>query len=100
MKQTLTDDAGLDEHVIVLTAVQKRTFLATKIANFHGCKRETAALATMTKCIAVHRAADWVKPRSQILCTCCGAVMKIVRTRIAASIVGESVAPFAAGGAC
>jgi len=37
---------------VVLTAVQKRTYLATKIANFHGCKRETAALATMAKCIA------------------------------------------------
>jgi len=36
----------------LLTAVQKRTYLATKIANFHGCKRETAVLATITKCIA------------------------------------------------
>ena len=28
------------------------------------------------------RASDWVKARAPILCTCCGAVMKIVKTRI------------------
>ncbi|HMM70656.1 MAG TPA: hypothetical protein PKC22_00265 [Rhodocyclaceae bacterium] len=28
------------------------------------------------------RASDWLKGRAPILCTCCGAVMKIVRTRI------------------
>ena len=28
------------------------------------------------------QAPDWVKARAPILCTCCGAVMKIVKTRI------------------
>ena len=64
-----------------------------------NCKRLIALLQVLLRFVPV-RAADWVKPRPPILCTCCGAVMKIVRTRIAASIVGESVAPLAAGGAC
>ena len=41
------------------------------------------------------RAADWVKPPPQFLCTCCGAVMKVVRTRIAVSFAGCLQIPLA-----
>ena len=64
-----------------------------------NCKRLIALLQVLLRFVPI-RAADWVKPRPQFLCTCCGALMKIVRTRIAAAITGEPVMPLAAGGAC
>jgi len=72
-----------------------------------GTPGAIAVLHTSTRRLEYHPhahfvvpAADWVRPRPLILCTCCGGVMKIVRTRIAATIVGEPVAPLAVGGAC
>ena len=64
-----------------------------------NCKRLIALLQVLLRFVPV-RAADWIRPRPPILCTCCGAVMKIVRTRIAATFVGDPVAPLAVGGAC
>ena len=64
-----------------------------------NCKRLIALLQVLLRFVPI-RAADWVKPRSPILCVCCGAVMKIVRTRIAASVRGESTAPLVAGSSC
>ena len=64
-----------------------------------NCKRLIALLQVLLKFVPV-RASDWVKPRPQFLCTCCGAVMKIVRTRIAASLTGDPAAPLAVLGAC
>ncbi len=45
-------------------------------------------------------ASDWIKERAPILCTCCGAVMKIVRTRIRSLFSGPMPVPLAARGAC
>jgi len=64
-----------------------------------NCKRLIALLQVLLRFVPV-RAADWVRPRPPILCTCCGAVMKIVRTRIAALIVGEPTAPLAVRASC
>ena len=63
-----------------------------------NCKRLIALLEVLPKFVPV-RASDWIKPRAPILCTCCKAVMKIVRTRIAASLAGRLPIPLAVQGA-
>ena len=63
-----------------------------------NCKRLIALLQVLLKFVPV-RASDWVKQRAPILCACCGAVMKIVRTRIAAVLGGVSTVPLAVGSA-
>jgi len=52
LPQDRTDAVNVSGQHSLLPAVQKRTFLVTKIAGIHGCKRETAAPATMIQCIA------------------------------------------------
>jgi len=64
-----------------------------------NCKRLIALLQVLLTFVPV-RAADWIRSRPPILCTCCGAVMKIVRTRIAATIVGEPVVPLVVRASC
>ena len=64
-----------------------------------NCKRLIALLQVVLK-FNPGRASDWIKERAPILCTCCGAVMKIVRTRIRSSFSGGMSAPLAARGAC
>ncbi len=59
-----------------------------------NCKRLIALLHVLLK-FAPGRASDWVKARAPILCTCCGAVMKIVRTRIQSSLTEAMRAPHA-----
>lgn len=63
-----------------------------------NCKRLIALLHLLLKS-APGRASDWIKERAPILCTCCGAVMKIVRTRIP-STTGAPPVPLAVRGAC
>ena len=63
-----------------------------------NCKRLIALLQVLLRFVPI-RAADWVKPRPQFLCACCGAVMKIVRTRITASFAGSLPIPLAVQGA-
>ena len=63
-----------------------------------NCKRLIALLQVLLKFVPV-RTSDWIKQRAPILCTCCGAVMKIVRTRIAASFAGGLPIPLAVQGA-
>ena len=64
-----------------------------------NCKRLIALLQVLFRFVPA-RASDWVKPRPPILCVCCGAVMKIVRTRIPASVLGGPVVPLAVGVSC
>ena len=64
-----------------------------------NCKRLIALLQVLLRFVPV-RASDWIRPRAPIMCTCCGAVMKIVRTRIAATTVGVPVVPLVVAGAC
>ena len=63
-----------------------------------NCKRLITLLHLLLK-FAPGRASDWVKQRAPILCTCCGAVMKIVRTRIRSVPAEAMPAPLAAVGA-
>ena len=44
------------------------------------------------------RASEWIKERPAILCSCCGALMKIVRTRIRSSLSGGMPVPIVAKG--
>jgi hypothetical protein len=62
-----------------------------------NCKRLIALLQVLLK-FDPGRADAWIKERAPILCSCCGAVMKIVRTRIAPSPSGQPAA-LGAGGA-
>ena len=64
-----------------------------------NCKRLIALLQVVLK-FSPGLASDWVKERAPILCSCCGAVMKIVRTRIRSSLSGAVPAQLAARSAC
>lgn len=52
-----------------------------------NCKRLIALLHLLLK-FDPGRASAWIKERAPILCTCCGAAMKIVRTRMAPTTAG------------
>lgn len=59
-----------------------------------NCKRLIALLQVLLR-VTPARASHWIKQRAPIVCTCCGALMKIVRTRIAPSFVAHPPAPLA-----
>lgn len=63
-----------------------------------NCKRLIALLQVLLK-FAPGPSTAWVKERAPILCTCCGAVMTIVKTRIRAEGCGTIPVPSAAPGA-
>ena len=62
-----------------------------------NCKRLIALLQVLLKFVP-SLAAAWIKQRAPILCTCCGALMKIVRTRIRSSLCGAIPLPMVAQG--
>jgi hypothetical protein len=62
-----------------------------------NCKRLIALLHLLLR-FAPDRALAWIKERAPILCSCCGAVMVIVRTRIRSGIEGVMPVPIAAQG--
>ncbi len=61
-------------------------------------KRLIALLHVLLKFLP-GRSMAWVKERAPILCTCCGAVMAIVRMRIRSVFSGPMPVPLAAVGA-
>ena len=63
-----------------------------------NCKRLIALLQLLLK-FAPAPASAWMKPRAPILCSCCGAVMTIVRTRIRTLFAGPAPIPIVTGGA-
>ena len=63
-----------------------------------NCKRLIALLQVLLK-FAPGRALAWVKERAPILCSCCGAVMVIVKTRIRSRVEGILPVPIVAEGA-
>ena len=63
-----------------------------------NCKRLIALLHLLLK-FAPGQAMAWFKERAPILCTCCGAVMVIVRTRIRSAFSGIMPTPVATQGA-
>ena len=63
-----------------------------------NCKRLIALLHLLLK-FDPGQAVLWFKKRAPILCTCCGAVMVIVRTRIPSTFRGAVPIPVASNGA-
>lgn len=63
-----------------------------------NCKRLIALLHVLLK-FAPGRSLAWVRERTPILCSCCGAAMVIVRTRIRSGIEGAMSVPIAVPGA-
>ena len=63
-----------------------------------NCKRLIALLHLLLR-FDPGPALAWVKARAPILCSCCGAVMVIVKTRIRLRFSGPDPIPLAAGGA-
>lgn len=63
-----------------------------------NCKRLIALLHLLLKFVP-GRASEWVKARAPLLCACCGAVMRIVRTRISPLLAGVPPLALAARGA-
>ena len=57
-----------------------------------NCKRLIALLHLLLR-FAPDRALAWIKERAPILCSCCGAVMVIVRTRIRSGLPGGMPVP-------
>jgi|GEM_PF-3152956 len=90
-------------HRQALAALRRcRTAASAKTqVQYTGCAHQTRPIALLQVLLKfVHvRAADWISPRAAVLCTCCGAVMKIVRTRIAASFAGGLPIPLEVQGA-
>ena len=62
-----------------------------------NCKRLIALLQVLLK-FDPGRALTWVKQRAPIVCTCCGAVMVIVKTRIRSLFSGLMPAPIVTQG--
>ena len=63
-----------------------------------NCKRLIALLHLLLKFVPT-AAVGWFKQRTPILCSCCGAVMVIVKTRIASTFRGAVPVPVVAQGA-
>ena len=67
-----------------------------------NCKRLIGLLHLLLK-FDPARTLAWIKPRAPFLCSCCGAVMTIVRTRIRSTLAGAvpvPIPPQTAKGAC
>ena len=92
--------AGADFLWLVLQHVLPKGFRRARNFGFlhPNCKRLTALLQVLLKFVPP-LASACVRQRAPIVCTCCGAVMKIVRTRIASALAGGPSIPPAAQGA-
>jgi hypothetical protein len=91
--------AGADFLWLVLQHVLPKGFRRARNFGFlhPNCKRLIALLQVLLKFVPP-LAPAWVRERASIVCACCGAVMKIVRTRIApARAAGASIPPVARG---
>ena len=89
--------SGADFLWLVLQHVLPKGFRRARNFGFlhPNCKRLIALLHLLLKFVPA-RALAWVKQRAPIICTCCGAVMTIVRTRIR-SVIPAPNRPTAAG---
>ena len=75
--------SGADFLWLVLQHVLPKGFRRARNFGFlhPNCKKLIALLHLLLKFVPASALA-WIKPRPPILCSCCGAVMSIVRTRI------------------
>ena len=92
--------SGADFLWLVLQHVLPKGFQRARNFGFlhSNCKRLIAVLSLILK-FDSNRSMAWVKERAPILCSCCGAVMTIVRTRIRAVCSGGLPEPSVAPGA-
>lgn len=93
--------AGADFLWLVLQHVLPKGFRRARNFGFlhPNCKRLIALLHLLLRFVPF-LASDWIKARAPIPCPCCGAAMKIVRTRIPSALAGGATIPPAAQGAC
>jgi len=91
--------SGADFLWLVLQHVLPKGFRRARNFGFlhPNCKRLIALLQVLLK-FAPDPSTAWVKERAPILCTCCGAAMVIVKTRIRAGGCGTIPVPSAALG--
>ena len=92
--------SGADFLWLVLQHVLPKGFRRARNFGFlhPNCKRLIALLHWVLKFIP-GRTMAWVKERAPILCSCCGAVMVIVRTRLRLAFSGGVPVPIATQGA-
>ena len=92
--------SGADFLWLVLQHVLPKGFRRARNFGFlhPNCKRLIALLHLVLKFIP-GRSMAWVKERAPILCSCCGAVMVIVRTRLRSAFSGGVPVPIATPGA-
>jgi len=92
--------AGADFLWLVLQHVLPKGFRRARNYGFlhPNCKRLIALLHLVLK-FAPGRSMPWVKARAPILCSCCGALMAIVRTRLRSAFSGGVPVPIATQGA-
>jgi hypothetical protein len=91
--------AGADFLWLVLQHVLPKGFRRARNFGFlhPNCKRLIALLHLLLRFVPV-QASDWIKARAPIPCPCCGAAMKIVRTRIpSARAEGPTIPPAVRG---
>ncbi len=93
--------SGADFLWLVLQHVLPKGFRRARNFGFlhPNCKRLITLLHVLLK-FDPGRALAWVKQRAPILCTCCGAVMTIMRTRIRTLCPRPAPVPIDAGGTC
>jgi len=91
--------SGADFLWLVLQHVLPKGFRRARNFGFlhPNCKRLIAVLHVLLKFVPGHSLA-WVKERAPILCSCCGAVMVIVKTRIRTWFAGPLPVPLSAAG--
>ena len=92
--------SGADFLWLVLQHVLPKGFRRARNFGFlhPNCKRLIALLQLLLK-FDPARALAWVKQRAPIICTCCGAVMTIVKTRIRTLFPRPAPVPIDAEGA-
>lgn len=92
--------SGADFLWLVLQHVLPKGFRRARNFGFlhPNCKRLIALLHVVLK-FAPNRSMAWVKERAPFLCSCCGAVMAIVKTQIRSVLPGGVPVPIATVGA-
>ena len=90
---------GADFLWLVLQHVLPKGFRRARNFGFlhPNCKRLIALLHVLLN-FAPGRSMAWVKERAPMLCTCCGAVMAIVKTQIRSALSGGAPVPIATQG--
>lgn len=92
--------SGADFLWLVLQHLLPKGFRRARNFGFlHPNRKRLIALLHLLLKFVPARASDWVKERAPIVCTCCGATMKIVRTRIPPTLAAAPPSPPAVRGA-